>query len=144
MGKEEKPLVAAILIRGMINLPKEVKDTLHMLRMDKKNTCVVYEATPSTLGMMRKVQHVITFGPITKEMYAELIKKRAQPFNDRTTDSRGKIAYNKFKEIDGKKIKPYFHLNNPKGGFGRIKRGVNQGGALGRREEMDSLIKVMM
>lgn len=46
--------------RSAINRPKKQKLTIQALGIKKLNNSVEHEATPQILGMVRKVQHLIT------------------------------------------------------------------------------------
>ena len=49
--KGKKVLVAVILVRGLIDIKEGIKDTLKMLRLFRKNYCVVIEDSASSRGM---------------------------------------------------------------------------------------------
>jgi len=139
--------IAIIRIRGSVNLRKEVKDTFSLLRLYRKNYCVVVEGTPSLMGMVKKVKDYVTYGEIDDAAYKELVEKRGEEYKGREKDSRGKIDYKKCILVDGKKMKPFFRLNPPKGGFGRkgIKVSFKAKGALGYRgEKINDLLKRMI
>ncbi len=122
--------IAIIQLRGTIGARTEVKDTLKMLRLQKRNVCVVYEKTPSIMGMVNKAKDFITWGEINEETLKELKDKRGQP------DPK-----------DSKKLKAYFRLNSPKKGLekGGIKKTLVQGGALGyRKDKINDLIMRML
>ncbi len=145
--KDNKEKIAVILIRGRIGIRKDIKSTLKMLRLNKKNVCVVVNKTPDMLGMIIKCKDYVTFGEIDDETHKLLIEKRGKEYKGRLKDSRGKIKYNKFLEYNGKKLNPYFRLNPPKGGFERkgTKNSYNRGGALGYRgNKINDLIKKMI
>ena len=104
-------------------IKKEVKDTLNMLKLYKQNYCVVVEASPSIMGMLKKVQSYITWGDVDEETLALLKEKRQE------------------------KEKTFYRLHPPIKGFERkgIKIPFRQGGALGnRREKINDLIKKMI
>ncbi|MDP3990014.1 MAG: 50S ribosomal protein L30 [archaeon] len=128
--------MAVVLVRGFVDVWKPIKDTCQMLRLNRKNYCVVITNTPTNNGMLHKIKDYVTWGPISKETFAELVAKRGEEFKARTTDSKEKYSY-KSLEFDGKKYKPYFRLNPPRKGFGRkgIKIPFSKGGALGNRGE---------
>ena len=46
--------IAVVRIRGEINILTNIQDTMYMLNLYKRNFCVVYNATPSVMGMIRK------------------------------------------------------------------------------------------
>ena len=136
--KEETPkvveakMIAVVRIRGSIKLKKEVKDTLDMLRLYKQNFCVVVNATPSIMGMIKKVASYITWGEIGDETLTLLKEKRGE----KTKDKEGK-------EVE----KPFFRLHPPRKGFERkgIKLPFKVGGVLGYRgDKINDLINRMI
>ncbi len=142
MGK-----IAIIRVRGPVDSSKEIRDTLDLLRLYRKNFCVVVEDSPSYKGMINKVKDYVTFGEIDDATYKELLDKRSEEYKGREKDTKGKIDYKKYMEVDGKKIKPFFRLSPPKGGFGRkgIKISFTAKGALGnRKEKINDLLKRMI
>jgi large subunit ribosomal protein L30 len=138
--------VAVILVRGLTTINKKIKDTLLMLRLTRKNNCVVVDNNPATMGMIRKVKDYVTWGEIDDSIFKEIVDKRGEEFKGRTEDGKKKYSY-KCLDINGKKYKPYFRLNPPRKGFGRkgVKMPFKLGGALGdRSDKMSDLIKRML
>jgi large subunit ribosomal protein L30 len=138
--------LAIVLVRGVVGVAQSVKDTLSLLRLNKKNYCVVIENNPVHLGMIKKTKDYITWGEIDEDTFKELVEKRGEEFQARLTDRKEKYSY-KSLEISGKKYKPYFRLNPPRKGFGRkgIKIAFKLGGALGyRAEKINDLLKRML
>jgi large subunit ribosomal protein L30 len=123
-----KQLIAAVWIRNTTEASHTIRDTLEMLRLRRKNTCVVFDKTPAITGMLQKAKDFVTYGEITEETYNTLVQKRGEK------DAAGKI-------------KPHFHMHPPRGGFerGGIKHSFQQGGALGYRgAKMDELVRKML
>ncbi|MCX6643416.1 MAG: uL30 family ribosomal protein [Candidatus Bathyarchaeota archaeon] len=56
-----------IRIRGGIDCPHFVKDTMKMLRVDRTNCATILRETPSYLGMLRKAKDYITWGEVSVE-----------------------------------------------------------------------------
>ena len=111
--------LAVIRIRGEVRIVTEVHDTLEMLRLNKKNNCVIVEDTPSVMGMLRFVESFITWGPVDEKTLVELKKK-------------------------GEKV---MKLSCPRKGYGRkgIKMPYKLHGAYGNREEkINDLLTRMM
>ena len=139
--------IAIVRVRGSVNLRKEIKDTLNLLRLYRKNYCVTVEDNPSYKGMAKKVKDYVTYGEIDDETYRELLEKRGEEYKGREKDRKGKIEYKKFILVEGKKIKPFFRLSPPKGGFERkgIKVSFKAHGALGYRgDKINGLLKRMI
>ncbi|MBI1968829.1 uL30 family ribosomal protein [Candidatus Woesearchaeota archaeon] len=139
--------LAIVLVRGVAKGREVVKGTLRLLRLDRKNHCVVVADTPSVRGMLQQAKDYLTWGEITPDMERELVEKRGQLYKGRLTDSKGKYSYHRTFDYNGKKYKPYFALQPPQKGFGRkgIKVAFRAGGALGYRgEKMNDLLKRML
>jgi len=119
--------IAVIRIRGLVRIKKEIEDTLTMLRLKKKNSCVILENNPSSLGMVKKVRDYVTYGEIDDETY--------------------KLIMDKQKIIGSKEGSCCLRLKPPKGGFERkgIKVSFSAGGALGYRgDKINILIEKMV
>ena len=116
--------VAIILLRGLVGVRSDIKETLFQLRLRKKHACVIKEDSPTLQGMLKKTQDFVTFGPVTEETIKLLKEKR------------------------GKKGKEnIFFLAPPRGGFERkgIKKSYVVSGALGdRKEAINELILKMV
>ena len=143
----EEKKIAVIRIRGLTGVRHDINKTLNELRLYKKNYCVVVPKNENYVGMIKKIKDYVTWGDIDENTYKSLVDKRAEEYKGRTSDSKGKISYNKFEEVDGKKIKKIFRLNSPKKGYGRkgIKVSFKSGGALDYRgDKINDLLKRMI
>jgi large subunit ribosomal protein L30 len=116
--------IAVILVRGLIGIRHDIKETLFYLNLRKKHACAIVEDTQVVRGMLKKVQDYVTFGEVSEEVLKELTSKR--------------------RKDDKKEV---FFLAPPRGGFERkgIKQAYVNGGALGdRKEAMNELLTKMM
>lgn len=114
-------LLALVQIRGTSKVDERVKYTLKLLGLNDKFNCVLIPDTESYRGMIQKIKDFITWGKIDKETFDQLVEKR----------------------FKGKRT---FRLSPPRGGFerGGIKKTFKQGGVLGLRENIGSLILKMI
>ena len=140
--------LAVIRLRGGIGSHHSIRDTLRHLRLESKNACILIEDTPSVRGMLHKAKDYITFGEVDDAMAKLLYEKKSRPYLGRIKDAKGKEDFSRrFREVNGKKILPFFRLANPRGGFERkgIKVGFNAGGALGDRgKDINRLLEKMI
>ena len=151
--------IIAIRIRGKVDVPPDVKKTLDLLKLRRKNTAVILDDDPSIKGMLKKVENWITWGEIDAETLSLLLEKRGRLIGDRKIAPKylQKLGFNSFKDlanailnnkIDIKNLpefKPFFRLHPPKGGFKKsIKKTIGSNGELGYRgKEINRLIKKM-
>ncbi len=152
--------IAVLRIRGNLNVRKENKDTLKMLRLFNKNYCIVIDNNANYVGMIKKVKDYVTWGEIDKETVELLLKIRGRlAGNKLLTEEYLKEKLNtsikdfvndffdgkkSFKDIPG--LKQFFRLAPPIKGFerGGIKKPFSMGGALGyRKDNINNLIKRM-
>lgn len=112
-------MYAAILIRGLVGIQYTTKDTLFMLKLRKKHAAILVEENAVMLGMLLKVKDMIAYGPVSEPVA---------------------------KKLQAKMKNGVCHLNPPRGGFGRkgIKIAYTDGGNLGKRESMDTLVEAML
>lgn len=128
--------IAVVRIRGINRVSHKVERTMQQLRLYRKNYCAVVPDTPSFRGMLAKVKDLVAYGPIDDAGYKMLVEKHGEEYK----------GSGQYVEIDNKKLKPFFRLQPPRGGFERkgIKKVYAVGGALGFRENMMGLIERMI
>lgn len=127
-GQTGQKMIAVIRVRGLTGIKIVHEDTLKMLHLYKKNFCTVRLATPSIVGMIKKVKDFVTYGDIDEETMKLLESKKAPA-------------------LQNGKDRLFYRLNSPRKGFGRkgIKQPFSKQGALGYRgDKINDLIKRML
>lgn len=114
-------MIAAVKIRGNVDVPQPVKDTMTNLGLRNRNEIRLYEDTESVRGMLNKAKDYIAYGEISEET-VEMLEER----------------YNNVETGNTISAKP------PSKGFKNTRRNVNQGGSLGNHGEIDDLIQRMV
>jgi len=149
MEMERKSLLA-IRIRGTINVPQRVEDTLRMLRIDRNNYATLLDDRPDYKGMLQKAKDWITWGEPSLETVSMILEERGEApgcikLSEEYLQELGFEGFSQLAEklhsceldinkIDG--IKPFFRLHPPKKGFKRsVKRPYGNKGELGYRGE---------
>ncbi len=142
--------LAIVRIRGVRNMAPKVKRTMEMLSLHHTNQCVVKEDTPSIQGMLQLCKDYVAFGPINEETLSALLHKRGEKGGRMLSEvmEKDEISEAAKKIMHGANVDDFadkvFRLHPPRKGFRDIKRPTSQGGDLGRREDMDSLVRKMM
>ena len=153
--------IAVIRVRGDVGLNPNVRRALDILRLYKKNYCVILPNTDSAMGSVKRVKDFVTFGELNKETFIKLIQARAKIAGDKLLTEnflkdQTKLDIKAFadafydfkielKQING--LKQFFRLHPPIGGFERagIKHSYAEGGALGYRGKyINKLIERMI
>jgi len=157
---DERKCFAVVKVRGTISAQRETRETLDMLRLDRTNNAVLIDNRPSYIGMLYRVQNYVTWGEVSKETVALLLKKRGRLAGGKklTDESVEKLGY---KSIDAladaiasckaefqklPNVQPVFKLRPPSKGFkGKTKKSFSAGGEAGYRgEKINELIKRMV
>ena len=148
-----------VRIKGQADVPHWANTTLNLLKLEKKYRAVILPVKENTAGMLKKIQHYISWQEIDTKTTKELLDKKGRrtgykkitnedisQAGFKTIDdlavslSEGKISMSKIKPL-----KPWFALSPPKQGFKRsTKRLYGQKGVLGHNKELTSLVKRMM
>lgn len=117
-------MIAVIRIRGQVGLRKEVKETLHRLRLRRKYACIILEnPNEAKLGMIKSMRNFISYGEISKELHNKVIEARGE------------------KDLEGN-LKPFFRLHPPRKGA-KTKLHYPKG-ILGENEKIEKLIERML
>ena len=157
---EQKKCFVAVRVRGLSDVSTEIKDTMSMLRLTRVCHATLVDNRPAYNGMLRKSKDYLTWGEVSKETIALLLKKRGRLVGDKKlTDEYAKeLGYNSLDDLAEAlfkvevectslaNVKPVFRLHPPTKGFkGKTKRSYASGGELGYRgEAINELIKRMM
>ena len=156
---DERKCFAVVKVRGTISAQREARETLELLRLAKTNNAVLIDNRPSYMGMLYRVQNYVTWGEVSKETVALLLKERGRLAGGKklTDDAVEKLGY---KSIDAladaiasckveyqklQNVQPVFKLHPPRKGFkGKTKKSFTSGGEAGYRgERISELIKRM-
>ena len=148
-----------VRIKGQADVPHWANTTLNLLNLEKKYRAVIIPAKENTLGMLRKVQHYLSWQEIDIETTKELLDKKGRKsgYKKITDEDVSKVGFKTIDELatslsEGKismakikPIKPWFALSPPRQGFKRsTKRLYGQKGVLGHNKELTTLIRRMM
>ena len=71
-----------VQVRGVVNVRRDIKDTLKMLRLHHINHCVLVPDTPENLGMIRKVKDYVAYGEVDQATLETLLETRGRVIGD--------------------------------------------------------------
>ncbi len=151
---------AVIRLRSSIKAHREVKDTLHHLRLNQVNHCVLIPDGKTWDGMLQKVKDYVTWGEVKPDVLTNMIIKRGRLSGERPITNQyikentkleslmkfaEAVSSGSYKYSDLKEVKPVFRLHPPRQGFEGIKRSFRDHGALGYRGEAinDLLLRML-
>lgn len=151
-------MLVIIRIRGSVNVWKEFKDTMKMLRLNAVNNCVVVPDNDSYRGMVMKVKDYVTFGEINLQTFVAMLKKRGRIEGDKRLDEKT-VSATGYNTVEGlgkaifegsanitrvPKLKPVFRLTPPSRGFKSTKTHYPKGDLGYRGKEINELIMRMI
>ncbi|MBS7625266.1 MAG: 50S ribosomal protein L30 [Candidatus Bathyarchaeia archaeon] len=152
--------LAVVRVRGTVNVRGDIEDTLRMLNLTRNCHATLIDDRPSYMGMLQKVQNQVTWGEVSKEVIAMLLRERGRLVGNRkltedyvkkigfeSIDDLAEAIYNlkvEFNKLPG--IKPVFRLHPPSKGYGgSVKKTWKSGGVTGYRgESINDLLKRMI
>ncbi len=138
---------AVVLVRGLVNVRQEIRDTIRRLRLTRVNHAVVVPETPEVTGMLNFAQGYVTWGEIDRDTLEHLLLKWGRfegdvPVTKKEIESRTGMSWDEFLDavlnnkikLSDVGIKP-FRLHPPRKGYerGGVKRSFKAGGAHGYR-----------
>lgn len=151
---------AVIRVRGHKNINKDIEDTMNMLRLTRVNHCVIIPENAVMKGMLQKSKDFITWGEVSEETLAKMIKVRGKLMGDKPIDDEYVSQNSQFASIDEfvksvlndevkyaslKDVKPIFRLHPPRQGYEAVKKDIKTHGSLGYRgEKINALIEKML
>ena len=140
-----------VRIKGQADCPYWATTTMTLLKLDKKYRATILPAKDNTLGMLKKVQHYVSWIEIDASLATELLDKKARKGGYQkvtaedlkelgTALAEGKATLSKLKPL-----KPWFALAPPVHGFKRsTKKLYGQKGMLGSNKELDTIVRRMI
>ena len=148
-----------VRIKGQADCPYWATHTMMLLQLDKKYRATILPARDNTLGMLKKVQHYVSWIELDASLAKELIDKKARKggYQKITPEDLKELGFASSDELatalaDGKAIlsklkplKPWFALAPPRFGFKRsTKRLYGQKGVLGQNKDLGNLVRNMI
>jgi len=148
-----------IRIKGQPDVPYWANTTLRLLKLEKKYRAIILPVKENTDGMLKKIQHFVSWQEVDLPTTKELLDKkgRRSGYKKITTEDISEAGFKTIDELatslsEGKTnmtklkpLKPWFALSPPRQGFKRsTKRLYGQKGILGHNKELTTLVKRMM
>jgi large subunit ribosomal protein L30 len=151
---------AVVQIRGEVDTPDAVVDTLAMLNIHAVNHATFIPERDTYQGMLTKVNDYVAFGEPSVGTVATLLERRAEPeAGDADIDDEWVADHTSYDDVHAlaealvaeettlqeTPLAPVVRLHAPRGGHDGIKQAATDGGQLGRHttEEIDSLLEAM-
>jgi len=148
-----------VRISGQADVPYWAVTTMTLLKLEKKYRATIIPEKDNTVGMLRKIQHYVSWQEIDIETVKELLDKKARKsgYKKVTNEDITSIGFASIDELatalaEGKTslsklkpLKPWFALDPPRHGFKRsTKKLYGQKGVLGYNKELSVIVKRMM
>ena len=135
-----------VRICGQADVPYWATTTMSLLKLEKKYRATIIPEKENTLGMLRKIQHYVSWQEVDVETAKELLDKKARKtgYKKVTNEDITSVGFKSMDELatslaEGKTslsklkpLKPWFALDPPRHGFKRsTKRLYGQIGVFG-------------
>ncbi|WP_428326475.1 50S ribosomal protein L30 [Nitrosopumilus sp.] len=151
--------VLVVRIKGQADCPYWASTTMDLLKLERKYRAVILPAKDNLLGMLKKVQHYVSWVDLDADLAKELIDKKARKagYKKVTPEDLKELGYASSTELAAaltegktmlsklKPLKPWFALAPPRHGFKRsTKKLYGQKGILGRNKELGTIVRNMI
>ena len=148
-----------VRIKGQADCPYWATHTMMLLQLDKKYRATILPAKENTIGMLRKVQHYVSWIELDASLAKELIDKKARKsgYAKITPEDLKTLGFASTEELGAalaegkatlsklKPLKPWFALAPPIHGFKRsTKKLYGQKGMLGQNKDLDTIVRRMI
>ncbi|RNJ77592.1 MAG: 50S ribosomal protein L30 [Nitrosopumilus sp. H8] len=148
-----------VRIKGQADVPYWASHTMMLLKLDKKYRATILPARENTAGMLKKVQHYVSWVELDAGLAKELVDKKARKsgYKKVTAEDLKDLGFASSDELASalaegratlsklKPLKPWFALSPPRHGFKRsTKKLYGQKGVLGQNKELGTLVRNMM
>ncbi len=148
-----------VRIKGQADCPYWATYTMELLKLNKKYRATILPAKENTLGMLRKIQHYVSWTELDSDLAKDLVEKKARKsgYQKINNDDLKSLGFGSAEELgkalsEGKAtlsklkpLKPWFALAPPRFGFKRsTKRLYGQKGVLGANKELGSIVRNMI
>ena len=148
-----------VRIKGQADCPYWATYTMELLKLNKKYRATILPAKENTLGMLRKIQHYVSWTELDSDLAKDLVEKKARKsgYKKINNDDLKSLGFGSAEELgkalsEGKAtlsklkpLKPWFALAPPRFGFKRsTKRLYGQKGVLGANKELGSIVRNMI
>jgi len=157
---EKHKCLAVIRVRGIPTASLDVRKTLEILHLCRVSHATLVDNRPAYIGMLRKAQHYLAWGEISKDNITLLLKGKGRLMGNKelTEEYAQKIGYKTLDELaealykteieykNLQDIKPVFRLHPPSKGYkGTVRKSYRMGGTTGPcGEAINGLIKRMI
>ena len=146
-------------IKGQADVPYWATTTMKLLKLEKKYRATILPAKENTLGMLKKIQHYVSWQEIDISITKELLDKKGRKagYKKITSEDLSDIGFKTMDELassltEGKStlsklkpLKPWFAMAPPKHVFKRsTKKLYGQKGVLGHNKELITIVRRMM
>jgi len=142
-GIEKIKMILVLRIHGQVGLKHTINETLYRLKIRRKLACTLIDKEDKIMvGMLNSVRDYVAFGEISDELAKKLIEKRGETLEGKPIKDAGKVLED-IKKGEWK-IKRFFRLHPPVGGFKRSTKLHSPKGILGENKEISKLVERML
>lgn len=138
-------MILLIRIAGAASQKRHVEETLRRLNMHRKLAATLIDSKDEVrMGMLKASVEFVAYGEISDELMTKLIVKRGQTLTGKPISEKeaGKVVQD-IKNGEWK-IKKFFRLHPPRGGFKKSTKVNYPKGVLGENKEIAKLLERML
>ena len=77
---------AVVRVRGHSKVNHDIEDTMLMMKLNRVNHCVILPENDTVKGMLQKTKDYVTFGEVSEQTLARMVKFRGRLVGDKAID----------------------------------------------------------
>lgn len=138
-------MILAIRIVGQAALRRDIEETLKRLNIHRKLTATLIDANDKVMhGMMMSVRDFVAYQEVSDDVIKQLILKRGQTLDGHAIAEKDVAKIMEQIKKGEWKIKRYFRLHPPRGGFKKSTKIAYPKGILGDNKDIAKLVERML
>ena len=135
-------MIAVLRIVGQAGIRTDVEETLKRLCMHRKLVCTFVNQDDAKFKMVYSIRDFIAYGEISDELAQKIIESRGQTLDGKPVKDAAKVL-EQIKKGEWK-IKKFFRMHPPRGGFKKTTKLASPKGILGHNKEISKLLERML
>jgi large subunit ribosomal protein L30 len=137
-------MILVLRIAGQAGNKIEIDEALVRLNIHRKLACTLVENNSVNMGMIQKVKDHIAYNEVSDDLIKQIITSRGQTLDGKPVAEKDVPKILEDIKKGNWKIKKFFRMHPPRGGFKKSTKIDASKGILGKNENLDKLILRML
>jgi len=138
-------MILVMRIHGIVNMKTNLEETMYRLRIRRKLACtIIDENNKIEMGMLNNIRELVSFGKVDATLVKKLVIARGETEDGKKVGEKDADKIVAGIEKGDWKIKKFFRLHPPIGGFRKTTKQLAPKGILGENKDIVKLVERML